>query len=453
MKKALLYSSLFLLVSGISSAQIITTVAGNHAYGAGFSGDGGPATAAEMNIPAHIRCDNSGNYYIGDASNSRIRKVNATGIISTFAGNGWPGFSGDGGPATAAEIWYPYGMATDKAGNLYFADEANNVIRKINTAGIISSVAGYNAFGAGYSGDGGQATAAELYNPAGVLVDDSGVIYIADCLNSVIRKVDTHGIIRTIAGNHSLGLGYSGDGGLATNAEINGPNELAMDKSGNIYFADLGNNVVRKISTAGIITTIAGNGVQGFSGDGGQATAAELWRPSSLAMDSIDQLYICDQENNVVRKIDFFQNITTIVGNNQPGFYGDGGPATAAELHLQEGIALDPKGNLYIADDLNGVIREVTGLPAVLTGASESNGAIQLYPNPNSGQFTLSVNSVTGKSQFMVYSILGEQVSQFSINTTSIQIDLSNKAVGLYLYRVVTETGNLVSEGKFIIQK
>ena len=214
--------------------------------------------------------DASGNLYIADTGNNRIRKVSATGIITTVAGNGSAGYSGDGGPATSAQLDGPEGVAVDGSGNLYIADTCNNRIRKVSATGIITTVAGNGS--AGYSGDGGPATSAQLSLPAGVAVDGSGNLYIADSGNNRIRKVSATGIITTVAGNGSPG--YSGDGGPATSAQLNQPAGVAVDASGNLYIADSSNNRIRKVSATGIITTVAGNGFDGYSGDGGPATSA-----------------------------------------------------------------------------------------------------------------------------------------------------------------------------------
>jgi len=316
-----------------SQAQIITTVTGNGTQG--YSGDGGQAINAELYGPAGMAVDTEGNIYIPDEGNNRIRKVNTTGFISTIAGTGIAGYSGDGGQATAAELYDPTGLAFDVNGNLYIADYENERIRKINTAGIITTVAGKSTHG--YSGDGGQATAAELYSPMGISIDAVGNLYIADANNSCIRKVNTAGIITTIAGSGSsfFGGGYSGDGGAATAAELYSPQGVSTDAIGNVYIYDNGNNRIRMVNTAGIISTVAGNGIQGFSGDGGQATAAGLYllNGSGVTIDVLGNLYISDWGNERIRKVNSLGIISTIAGNGTIGFSGDGGQAINAELY------------------------------------------------------------------------------------------------------------------------
>ncbi len=348
--------AIFLLgVSFASSAQIINTIAGNGA--AAFSGDGGQATAAELNAAAGVAVDTHGNIYIADVVNDRIRKVNTSGIISTVAGNGQQGFSGDGGPATAAELYHPQGVTADSSGNIYIADERNHRIRKVNTSGIISTIAGNGA--GSFSGDGGQATNAELYNPEGILVDAYGNIYIGDVDNERVRKVNTSGIITTVAGNGVQS--YSGDGGPATDAELFFPTGMAMDPSGILYIADNGNYRIRTVNTSGIISTFAGNGVGSYSGDGGPATAAELFSPTGVVLDASGNIGIADFNDNHVRIINSSGIISTLAGNGIASYSGDGGPATAAELNHPFSVAFDARGNTLIGDADNNRVRIVSG--------------------------------------------------------------------------------------------
>ena len=347
----------------IDASGVITTVAGNGTDG--FSGDGGPATAAQLDYPSSVTVDFSGNIYTAANFNHRIRKVDTSGVITTFAGNGTEGFSGDGGPATLAELDHPSSVAADSSGNIYIADFVNNRIRKVNTSGIITTVAGQGI--TGFNGDGGLASLAEVHHPSGVAVNPSGNIYIAELYTHRIRKVDTSGGITTVAGNGTFG--FSGDGGPATAAELNQPSSVAVDSAGNIYIADSYNNRIRKVDTSGGITTVAGNGTFGFSGDGGPATAAELNQPSSVAVDSAGNIYIADSYNNRIRKVDTSGGITTVAGNGTFGFSGDGGPATAAELNQPSSVAVDSAGNIYIADSANNRIRKVDTSGGITTVA------------------------------------------------------------------------------------
>jgi hypothetical protein len=351
------------------SGGTITTVAGNG--NEGFSGDGGPAVGASLNDPVAVAVDSAGNLYIADSNNCRIRKV-SNGTITTVAGDANSGFSGDGGPAGSASLNAPSGVAVDSGGNLYIADSGNNRIRKVS-GGTIVTIAG-NGNG-GFSGDGGPATNASLalqfgggattYGVIGdrgsVAVDSAGNLYIGDLGNDRVRQVSygagTSGTITTVAGDGDFQ--FSGDGGPATSASLNAPQGVAVDSAGNLYFADSYNNRIRKVSSGGTITTVAGNGIYGYSGDGGPATSASLRFPSGVAVDSAGNLYIADWNNMVIRKV---SNgiITTVAGYGGQGFSGDGGPATSAVLSQTQGVAVDLDGNFYIADLDNSRIRKVS---------------------------------------------------------------------------------------------
>jgi pimeloyl-ACP methyl ester carboxylesterase len=339
-------------------AGIIKTVAGDGIVG--YSGDGGAATSAELKWPYGVAVDNAGNIYIVDLGNNRIRKVTvSTGTISTVAGDGTAGYSGDGGAATSAEINTPYGVVVDSAGNIYIADYGNQRIRKVTVStGIISTVAGNGIVG--YSGDGGAATSAELDSPTGVALDRAGNIYIADLGNYRIRKVTVStGKISTVAGDGIQG--YSGDGGPATSAELYYAVGVAVDTAGNIYIADVVNERIRKVTAAtGIINTVAGDGAGGYSGDGGPATSAELNSPWNVAVDAADNIYISDVSNQRTRKVTASTGkISTVAGDGTSGYSGDGGAATSAELDYPYGVAVDSAGDIYIADTINERIRAV----------------------------------------------------------------------------------------------
>ena len=336
----------------------LTTVAGNGTEG--FSGDGGPATNAALSGPQGVYIDSAGNIFIADSLNDRIREVDAaTGIIHTVAGNGNFGFSGDGGPATSAELHSPSGVFGDSAGNIFIADSGNERIREVVAAtGIIHTVAGNGNFG--FSGDGGPAPDAELVTPSGVFVDISGNIFIADTGNARIREVvAATGIIQTVAGNGTNGGG--GDGGPATSAQLNGPFDVAVDGSGNVFIADSGNQRIREVvASTGTIQTVAGNGAQGFSGDGGPATSASLRNPFGLSVDGSGNIFIADRDNNRIRKVVAATgNIQTVAGNGTFGYSGDGGPATSATINVPSDVYADSAGNLFVADSFNNRIRKV----------------------------------------------------------------------------------------------
>jgi len=351
-------------VAEAATLDIITTVAGSASYG--YSGDGGAATEAQLRQPNAVVIDGAGNLYIADTSNNCIRMVptaNGTyfgiamtaGSIYTVAGTGSYGYSGDGGPATDAQLRYPGGVAIDSAGNLYLADTNNHRIRKVNTGGTITTIAGTGE--AGYSGDGGAATSAKLYQPRGIAIDSADNLYIADYYNNRIRKVNTGGTITTVAGTGTAG--YSGDGGAATSAKLYYPYDVAIDSSGNLYIADTFNHRIRKVNTGGTITTVAGTGSYGYSGDGGAATSAKLYYPRGVATDSAGSFYIADNLNHRIRKVNTGGTITTVAGTGSAGYSGDGGAATDAKLNNPYGVAIDSAGNLYIADKENHRIRFV----------------------------------------------------------------------------------------------
>jgi hypothetical protein len=344
------------------SSGVITTIAGDGTDG--YAGDGSPATDAQLNYPNGVAVDTAFNIYIADTGNSRIRKITgSSGVITTFAGGG----IGDGGQATDAPLYDPNGVAVDTAGNIYIADYGNSSVRKVDAiTAVITTIAGTGTDG--YGGDGGQATSAQLNRPSGVAVDTAGNIYIADYGNSRVRKVDAiTGVITTIAGTGTSG--YGGDGGPATNAPLRDPRGVAVDTAFNIYIADTGNSRIRMITgSSGVITTIAGTGVDGYNGDNITATTARLNYPSGVAVDTAGSIYIADSDNDRIRKVTGSPGvITTIAGTGAPGYNGDGGQATSARLNDPRGVAVDTAGDIYIADFFNHRIRKITGSPGVIT--------------------------------------------------------------------------------------
>jgi sugar lactone lactonase YvrE len=453
------------------ATQVATTVAGS-SENCAYSGDGGLATAALLDNPTGISVDKNGNIFIADAN--RIREVVASsGKITTVAGNGGWGYTGDGGAATSAELCEPSGVWVDASGNLYIADTGNNVIRKV-TSGKISTVAG-NGFGEGtgsggnsgngglavkaelsqpeavlvdgsqniliadssnhtirkvvaaskdilayagnghtsYSGDGGLAVHAQLSNPSGVYADSLGNLFIADQSNNAVREVvAATGKIVAIAGNGKQG--HTGDGGLATAAELNQPYGVFADEYGNVFIADTGNNVIREVVAAtGKIATVAGIGVAGYSGDGGLATAAQLNQPYGVFGDHAGNLFIADTYNNVIRKVAAANGkIATVVGNGTWGYSGDKGPATSAELWQPTAVFVDSSGNLFIVDTWNSVIREVTA----------ANGKISTLGNGSSGIFVDGGGNLfftTGWSSIMELNSKTQAISLVAGNYTT----------------------------------
>ena len=357
-KKILILLYIFLLSCPITktSAQVINTIAGTAIQG--YTGDGGPATAARVYLPISICLDSAGNIYFAEFSNHIIRKVNTAGIISTVAGDGTAGYSGDGAPATSAQLNFPSGVMVDNAGNIYVGDYGNHRIRKINTSGVISTIAGNGT--AFFSGDGGNAMTASLHDPTGVAMDHSGNIYICDKSNHRVRKIDNLGIITTIAGTGVPG--YTGDGGPATAAQLNGPAGISIDGYDNLLIADKWANAIRKITPSGIITTVAGTGIAGFSGDGGPATAAQIDSATDVKVDVSGNLYIADDNNNRIRKVNISGIMSTIAGTGVPDFFGDGGNPLLARMFGPNGVATDRTGNVYVADFHNNCVREISAV-------------------------------------------------------------------------------------------
>ena len=372
------------LVSVMGRAQtaptyVVTTIAGNNTTGAGYSGDGAAATAAQLDGPSSVWLDSSGNIYVADQFNNVVRKFTINGNISTIAGQyGYAGYAGDTAAATAAQLYNPTTVIVDSKGNIYIADTHNSVVRMVAPGGTISTIAGNNGDGAGFSGDNPVATDAQLNKPAGLAVDSAGNLYISDNGNSRIRKVSS-GALTTIAG--SAFPGYSGDGGPATSAHLQSPVGLAIDAQGSLYIADAETHSIRKIAN-GVITTVAGNYTNyplnsGFSGDGQQATRAQLRSPRGVAVDSCGNLYIADTLNNRIRMVMTNGVISTIAGSGNPGlpgYGGDGGPATSAQFYAPSGVAVDATGKVYVADTDNSVVRMLTpGAPLTCTaGAAPS---------------------------------------------------------------------------------
>ena len=378
---------LFLVVwTGFEArAQNISTIAGNGT--AGSRGDGKIATIAEIDAQAGAAIDHEGNVYIADFNGNRIRKINTAGIITTIAGTGNPGFGGDGGSAVNARLFGPSGIAVDQKGDIYFADSYNQRIRKISVAdgGVITTIAGTGANG--YSGNGGPAIAAKLQSPTSVAIDGSGNIYFSDCDNNCIRKINAQGIISAFAGNafaYGTSIGSCwGDGKAAIDAELNHPKGIAVDARGNVYFADCFNHRIRKVNTNGIITTIAGDGVADYGGDSAPATTAQLNYPNSVAVDAYGNLYISDHGNNRIRQVNTSGIITTVVGDGVAGYGGDGGFAQIARINNPGFVSVAPNGNLYFGDNANNRIRMV-----VFTATTMVNNivvpAIKMQPiNPS----------------------------------------------------------------------
>ena len=302
-----------------------------------------------------------GNVYFADTFNHRIRRVDLLGAITTIAGTGENGFNGDIGPAAMAQLDRPFGVAVDSAGVVYFADAFNHRIRRVDPSGAISTIAG--AGGWGYGGDGGPAIAARLDLPTSVAVDEAGNVYFADTENDRIRRVDPSGVIATVAGTGQSG--FNGDGGPAVQAQLDTPYGVAVDKAGNVFVADTFNHRIRRVDSSGAITTIAGNGERGFGGDGGPAVEAQLNEPRGVAVDAGGAVYFSDEGNDRIRRVDPSGSIATVAGTEGNGFNLESGPADQAQMDNPEGVAVDALGNVYFADTFNERVRMLspTGEP------------------------------------------------------------------------------------------
>jgi sugar lactone lactonase YvrE len=334
----------------------------------GYEGDNGLATEAKLGYITGIAVDVSDNVYFTDGAANVIRKIlESNGVISTIAGkfigfnqiNSTP-FAGDGGNATEAYLNVPLATTVDGSGNIIVADAGNNAVREVSaTTGNITTLAGGSGF-SGYDGDGGLATQSKIWNPYSVAIDATGNIYFADSQNNAIRLITKFtGKIATLAGLGPDNGGYTGDGNPAVLAKLNSPQGIAVAGNGDVYIADTGNNVIRKIS-GGVISTVAGTGEEGYTGDNGPAVNATFTSLKGLAVDAENNLYVADSGNNVIRMISNTDGIiSTVAGNGNAGYSGDGGPARDAQLSTPLGVAIDSKGNVYIADSQNSVIRVV----------------------------------------------------------------------------------------------
>ena len=414
-----------------AKAQTISTFAGNGV--ATNSGDGSLASGASIDYPAGLATDKQGNIYIalGYRGNG-VRKIDAaTGVISRIVGTGTAGYNGDGGLAINAELNTTSEVVLDSAGNIYIADAGNYVVRKVDAlTNLISTIAGSGV--AGYSGDGGAATSARLNGARGLCVDKHGNLYIGDLY--CVRKVNSMGIISTVAG---IGVaGYSGDGGLADTSKIYGDRGLATDDSDNLYIAD-GYAGVRKVNSAGVITTVVGNGVSGSSGDGLPATSAQVV-PTRVKFDKFGNMYVTEYpDGNRVRIIRTNGIIQTIAGSGALGFAGDGGPANAAELSQPADITFDTCGNLYIADLDNYRIRKVTFPFCNYLEVHQLSSSIapHIYPNPAYDQ--LHVDNISSVTEFGIYNVLGQSVQRGIFDHPDNCVKIDDLPPGLYFLNLM----------------
>ncbi len=407
----------------------------------GYSGDGGPATNAKMEEPTAIAFDKEGNLYFSDGSISRIRKVTPAGIITSVAGNGSSGYCCDGFPATLAQINGGGGIAVDKWNNIYYADGSDHRVRKITPDGIIRTIAGTGV--AGYNGDGIPATDAQLNIPEGIAIDDTGNVYIGDRLNYRIRKINTVGIITTVAGT---GIpAFTPDGARADTSSLNGVSCIIVDSVGNIFLPD--NNRIRKISGSnGLLTTLAGNGISGYTGDGGPATAASI-ATVKFTIDSVGNLYLGEAFPNRIRKVNAEGTIVTIAGTGGAGLESDGAPVLLARLYSPCGVAFSPAGELHYAEKGNGRIRKITPNWDAASDMRVSESDLELFPNPAWGNVMAVVKGVVAEVPVIITDAKGAVVSEQHVRgNTRTRIDLSNCPAGIYTVRVITAEKTITKE-------
>ena len=425
------------------TAQTITTIAGNGCLGPD-SGNGISATAACIGFSSAGSFDAMGNYYFAeDFGASRVEKIGTDGIINTVAGNGVHGFSGDGGPATDASIVWAYAVV-DAAGNIYIPDRDNYRVRKVDVStGIIHTIAGKGS--RGHSGDGGPATDASIF-PFSICVDLHGNVFVSDS-STWIRKISTTGIITTIAGSGFQG--YTGSGIPATSSGLSNSAGLCTDAVGNVLVGN-GDGWLMKVDVStGIITAIGGTGLRApYLGDGMPATDAQL-NPYVIAIDLYGNIFIADYGagNDRVLKIDTFGIVHSIAGTGTQGFTGDGGPATAAEIYNPEGVAIDVCGNVYIADDANRRIRKVTFNPSCSPEDSATlsvqkttvNHAVSVYPNPAHDE--INVTAVDKITEIVITNLVGQCVRSQKCSSAIVCVDMRGLPAGVYFMKIIDETG------------
>ena len=442
-KLILLLIAVIFGLSGRLGAQNIITVAGNGTDA--MPVNGALAISSPMLHPVEVAVDGKGNIYFAD-SIYYVYRINQEGIINLVAGSGISGFFGDGGPATNAQFGeIPIHIAADKYGNIYICDPENSRVRKVDTFGIISTIAGSTT--ATSIGDGGPATAA-IVVPYSIATDIRGNVYIGEFRVGYIRKIDASGIITTIGGNGTTI--FSGDGGPATDAGIVA-NEMTADSNGNLFFIDYDYRI-RKISNSGIVTTIGGTGTSGFSGDGGAATSAELFAGAIVA-GKYNSLYFSD-ESHRIREIDSNGLINTIAGNGIAGYTGDGGTATDAEINIPGGIAIDYGNNIYFGDETNLVIRKICNCTVNAVSQVANKTTLAIFPNPSNGQFAVSLPGVNSPITITIANILGESIQIRKINAFSgLHESFYLKDIPRGTYLVKVEAGGSIYRDKVVINK
>jgi uncharacterized protein (TIGR03437 family) len=414
----------------------------------GSAGDGGLAITASLDAPYGVAVDSAGAFYIAEVgvnqTDPRIRKVSSSGVITTIAGNGTKGFAGDGGPSINSVLNTPFGVYADSSGSIYIADTGNQRVRKISPNGIITTVAGIGpgSPGQSYPISGVPAVNALLYSPDALAQDSQWNLYFAQGGSDIVSKVAVNGIITTVAGN--LNRGYSGDGGLGVKAQLNAPFGVAVDSNRNVFIADSNNARIRRVSTGGIITTVAGNGTQHYGGDGGPATNAQLASPCGVVLDSAGNLFIADSGNNRIRKVSPTGIISTIAGKGSQGYSGDGGAATSAELNGPNSLSVDSTGNVFVADTQNNAIRVLRPAGSSPSISSITNAATNLSGAIAPGEIVVLYGSGIGPAQLVAAAVGSDGLYDAQVAGTSVTI---NGAPAPMIYASATQTSAIVPYG------
>jgi gliding motility-associated-like protein len=446
--KILFFVAIFTI--GSLKAQIVTTVAGNGTQG--YSGDGGPALNAQLGnmLNSYPAFDRLGNMYIAQIADHTIRKVDVNGIITTIAGTGTIGYSGDGGLAINAQLKYPAAMAVDTNNNIFFVDQGYKIIRKITPAGMISTVSGPPTFNCGL-GDGGPLSNAQFQLIGALVFDKNNNLYITDNDCNTIRKVNGAGIITTVAGNGFTGS--TGDGGLAINASLYSPGIVAIDNAGNIYIPQIGGNSIRKVSTNGIITTIVGTGVGGHTGDGGPALQAQLFLPGGVVIDSSGNIFVAEFLH-YIRKINTSGIITTYAGDGGSNCNnGDGGPAISATLDFVGGLMSMHKEQIYLINFCNAVIKKISDCPSPYITKQPQDISIC---NVGNIMFTINANNAISY-QWQVntsgtWNNIANNSTYLGVHNDTLLITGANNTMHNYQYRcvVVNTCDSLISNTAYL---
>lgn len=434
MKKTNCFFVLIHLLCIHSSAQTVTTFAGSGATGSLDT----TGIYATFNFPVGLCANASGDIFVADYFNNKIRQITPVGMVTTFVGSNTSGAIDSTG--IYAKFFAIEGVCIDATGNIFVADKGNHKIRKVTPSGVVTTIAGSGFWG---STD-GIGTAASFATPVAVCSDNAGNIYVADYFNSNIRKITSAGVVTTFAGSTSASCGLTDATG--TLALFCNPSGLCCDASGNIYVADSGNNKIRKITPAGVVTSIAGS-TSGIAGSAdGIGAAASFYSPLDVCIDAIGNIYVADFNNNKIRKITPSGIVTTYAGSGVSG--STDGVGIAASFSAPDGICSDLLGNIYVAERTFKKVRKITPPPAAIY-ENASNNLVTVFPNPSTGKFLFS--NLENESTIEIFDALGKSVLKTTSYNNSCSIDLTGKAKGIYYFNIIDKNKN-VQEGKIVVQ-